>query len=708
MTAPPAYTRPATDRTLPPPLIPTRPQPSSTPPDPWGTPRAAALTLARLTYIPLALHQPADTPNGCTCYNPTPGEYERLTCDKPGKHPRHKWKELDSAAAALIPVRRCLAHYAAVGVGLKMGPQPLGNLWTLDIDPDGLAWLVAMERRHGPLPPTPTQDTPRGGAHWAMLAPADGPPVKTTAGEIADGVDTRGRGGMIVAAPSLHKNGGRYAWRPGLSPLDVRPALAPAWLLALVPWDVPPPAAVTPPTRPADAPPDGDLLGLRRWAAQGKREGDRDNGAYWLACVLAREGVPSTEGAYLLETFAAACSPPFDRAAALEKWNRAERSIPYQPRPRRVVQVVPPPALAARAPDAADLTPGEAATLIAELAAQCATLEARADALAAQVAREQEHRRWTNELMSLPHVKDSILRTLYWMRNQIEQQQQPVVGQAPNPDAAAALTLGDLAVRCDKSAKMIKRHIQTTQDLGYILEREIRHEEGPNGETLTRIYVTPAPVLLTSPAALPAAPVVNRGGARHARWCPVCRSPMNKVLTVQCLNCGTVYEPPDADADAVQDVPEGDDQGQAAAPAPFVHRDQGHVLRQSNRTSPPPLPQPGQADPRRADAVLYAAAAHAQLVESAQATITRRAAYAPLPDPEPPPARRPSPAPAPKLTAAAPAQAPTPPRGMDPGDQPVAPCACGIRPPEYKLKGHPSRWCCAGCGRPFYAEAVPA
>jgi hypothetical protein len=44
------------------------------------------------------------------------------------------------------------------------------------------------------------------------------------------GVDIRGDGGYIVAPPSIHPNGNRYEWMPGLGPDDIEPHPLPGWL----------------------------------------------------------------------------------------------------------------------------------------------------------------------------------------------------------------------------------------------------------------------------------------------------------------------------------------------------------------------------------------------------------------------------------------------------------------------------------------------
>jgi putative DNA primase/helicase len=122
-------------------------------------------------------------------------------------------------------IRRWWSMWPEANIGLATGY----GWWVLDIDPDGLAWAEAND-----LPATIEATTGRGGRHLLYRLP-DGVTVRNSAGVIAPGVDVRGAGGYIVAAPSLHPSGTRYTWLDcdGEVP-DGEPADAPAWLLDMV------------------------------------------------------------------------------------------------------------------------------------------------------------------------------------------------------------------------------------------------------------------------------------------------------------------------------------------------------------------------------------------------------------------------------------------------------------------------------------------
>lgn len=125
---------------------------------------------------------------------------------------------------------------------------PVSGCWVLDVDPqtspDGAAWLAAMELAHGPLPATPEARTLKGGRHllfrWNDEFPV-GNRVNFAQGEDGkkiEGIDARGDGGYIVAAPSFvseSKKGqlweGKYEWLADRKPSSTPVADAPAWLL---------------------------------------------------------------------------------------------------------------------------------------------------------------------------------------------------------------------------------------------------------------------------------------------------------------------------------------------------------------------------------------------------------------------------------------------------------------------------------------------
>jgi putative DNA primase/helicase len=124
-------------------------------------------------------------------------------------------------------IRRFFRNGAQIGVAT--GPE--SNLFALDIDLDearginGYETLEYLESIHGPLPKTPCQRTGRGGMQYLFRHIAG---LKNTTGKIGAGVDTRGEGGYIVAAPSRNQNG-PYTWV--VSPDDCDLVDPPQWII---------------------------------------------------------------------------------------------------------------------------------------------------------------------------------------------------------------------------------------------------------------------------------------------------------------------------------------------------------------------------------------------------------------------------------------------------------------------------------------------
>lgn len=131
-------------------------------------------------------------------------------------------------------------RWPKANVGLAAGEE--SGFWVLDADikaatddkpgENGFETLQTLERLFGePLPETLGQHTPSGGRHWLFRWP--GRPVKNSArSRLGPGLDTRSTGGYILAAPSIHPNGGRYAWIGSPDSTPIVPA--PEWVVRLL------------------------------------------------------------------------------------------------------------------------------------------------------------------------------------------------------------------------------------------------------------------------------------------------------------------------------------------------------------------------------------------------------------------------------------------------------------------------------------------
>ena len=122
--------------------------------------------------------------------------------------------------------------FGPTNIGIITGGK--SGVFALDVDAksNGLLTLRDFEATHGVLPVTPTQRTGGGGLHYLFRYP-QGVVIKNAA-NLAPGIDVRGEGGVIVAAPSLHASGKLYCWLEGRPPGETEFADAPGWLLDLL------------------------------------------------------------------------------------------------------------------------------------------------------------------------------------------------------------------------------------------------------------------------------------------------------------------------------------------------------------------------------------------------------------------------------------------------------------------------------------------
>jgi Bifunctional DNA primase/polymerase, N-terminal/AAA domain/Primase C terminal 2 (PriCT-2) len=128
-------------------------------------------------------------------------------------------------------IQRDRARCPDAGIGIATGAE--SGIFVIEADTpeghdvDGIASLKALEEKHGPLPETLMAVSPSGSVHYYFNYPK-GASIKNSASNIAPGVDVRGEGGMVIAPPSVRKDG-QYRWLNDVFPL----ADAPRWLIDL-------------------------------------------------------------------------------------------------------------------------------------------------------------------------------------------------------------------------------------------------------------------------------------------------------------------------------------------------------------------------------------------------------------------------------------------------------------------------------------------
>lgn len=168
---------------------------------------AAARTYASAGLEVFPVWWPADTATGCACTNPK--------CESQAKHPLTVHGVKDATTDPDL-IGRWWTRWPNANIGM----QAFANGFAiLDVDTGkggetSLARLCAyLDERGTPLPSTLTQHTGGGGLHMLFATPDGG--IKSGSnvfGPDMPGLDTRGRGGYIVVAPSVHLSGNRYAW----------------------------------------------------------------------------------------------------------------------------------------------------------------------------------------------------------------------------------------------------------------------------------------------------------------------------------------------------------------------------------------------------------------------------------------------------------------------------------------------------------------
>jgi hypothetical protein len=112
------------------------------------------------------------------------------------------------ASNDLAAISEWWSRWPTAGIGVACGPSAL---LVVDLDgPPGVEGWRALLAGHGETRRTLTARTARGW-HLYYAQPA-GTVLGNSAGKLGHGVDTRGRGGYVVAPPSPHPSGGTYAW----------------------------------------------------------------------------------------------------------------------------------------------------------------------------------------------------------------------------------------------------------------------------------------------------------------------------------------------------------------------------------------------------------------------------------------------------------------------------------------------------------------
>lgn len=132
---------------------------------------------------------------------------------KPAKHPRIPWKA--NATTDLAKIEAWWKKWPESNIGIACGPSRLAVL-DVDVKNGGLENFASLRQGIPRIDCVPTVKTGSGGMHLFFAQP-ERYEVGNSTGKISPGIDTRGIGGYVIAAPSRHISGKYYEW---LQPLE--------------------------------------------------------------------------------------------------------------------------------------------------------------------------------------------------------------------------------------------------------------------------------------------------------------------------------------------------------------------------------------------------------------------------------------------------------------------------------------------------------
>lgn len=269
----------------------------------------SALDYAQLGFRVLPLHTPVG--KQCSCRNPE--------CKKSiGKHPRTA-HGVNDATCNEATIRGWWKKWLDANVGIACD-----DIVILDIDErnGGIDSLVQLIGGDDSLLKTVRVISGNGFHLWFN---ANGTAVNNRTG-VLPGIDVKSTGSYVVAPPSLHKSGKRYAWDRD-APLEM--VTIPDQLATFI--------------NSGGTKVDSKNRFDTASALKGVPEGKRDETMYRLSRTLRRAGVPVDEALKLVLQAAQNCTPPFSEEEAQAKVERAYVELPKinaaDPDLERVTQV---------------------------------------------------------------------------------------------------------------------------------------------------------------------------------------------------------------------------------------------------------------------------------------------------------------------------------------------------------------------------------
>jgi hypothetical protein len=165
---------------------------------------------------------------------------------------------LQDATTDAAVIRRWWSKWPTANVAIRTGV--VSGLLVLDLDakhgdPDAMIGVLEL-LADGDCPQTTVSLTGGGGRHLLFALDPDGETAANSSGRLGAGIDVRGENGYIVAPPSLHQSGSRYAWAD-YAEEEWQPCIEPAsadWLLRAIAAAAKAHASPAPSSRGSDGP----------------------------------------------------------------------------------------------------------------------------------------------------------------------------------------------------------------------------------------------------------------------------------------------------------------------------------------------------------------------------------------------------------------------------------------------------------------------
>ena len=280
--------------------------------------------------------------NLCDCFarlpkkDPATGE---MTCNACGVIHAPRSRGVHTASTDAERITEIWRRYPDANIGIATGE----GLLVVDVDsPDAANFLAGLEAQHARIPPTPTQQTAKG-RHYVFRVDHV---TRNSAGKIADRLDTRGDGGYVVVAPSVHPSGAQYRWLDDRKPSKLPPTAAPQWLLDLM--AAPKPTAPSAPLAPVDTSTIPDTYGRKALddecanvaaAPKGRRNDTLNISAFRIGQLVGAGMLPDGLSRQALMHAAHACGIASDEAAGTIASGMSagiERPREVTPKPRVV------------------------------------------------------------------------------------------------------------------------------------------------------------------------------------------------------------------------------------------------------------------------------------------------------------------------------------------------------------------------------------